>query len=508
MKINIEIIKNKVQDVQEGGDSKDSGSFFDPNRWGLPIEAVCDLGNRLYGFWERFRSCFKTKTRDTSHYAHAYLSGQLRMETDRNFANIGRKNGVTEQNMQHFMSNSPWSASDVVRQVQAEIKETPGLEKGGVLIVDESADEKSGDRSAGASRQYNGRHGKVDMSQVGTFLAYANLTCEVPVWTWADAELFLAEKWFDDDMKKLREHLGIPEDREFKTKIELAWEMIRRAQKNGLPFEGVCCDALYGRSDWFRSQMREDGITYMADIAKSTLVYLKEPELGVPEGRPGQRGPKPSEIQVLSEEKPVSVSSVIKDSDWKIILVRNTERGELCDAFAALRVWTVCDGEAAEEWLVIRHESGKKYSYSLSNAPADVCIERLAWLKCQRYFVERANQDAKSDAGWDEFQAQKYLAWEHHTAFCILACWFAAQTKLDWARTYERDSDLARELETDVLPCLSFANIRELLRAVMPLPNLTPEEATSQVVKHLLNRTHSRRSRMKNKIRETKIPFT
>jgi len=37
-------------------------------------------------------------------------------------------------------------------------------------------------------------------------------------------------------------------------------------------------------------------------------------------------------------------------------------------------------------------------SYASPNTP----FKRLAWLKCQRYFVERANQDAKSELGWDE----------------------------------------------------------------------------------------------------------
>jgi hypothetical protein len=42
-------------------------------------------------------------------------------------------------------------------------------------------------------------------------------------------------------------------------------------------------------------------------------------------------------------------------------------------------------------------------------------------------------------------------------------------------------------------------NVRELLRAVMPLPQLSREQAAEQVVKHLVNRTRSRRSRVKKK---------
>ncbi|HUX76696.1 MAG TPA: hypothetical protein VMY40_08670, partial [Anaerolineae bacterium] len=87
--------------------------------------------------------------------------------------------------------------------------------------------------------------------------------------------------------------------------------------------------------------------------------------------------------------------------------------------------------------------------------------------------------------------------WEHHLALVILAVWFAAQTKWEWAQKYVRDLSLALQFAVDVLPALSMANIRVLLRAAMPLPQPTPEEAVELVVKHLVNRTRSRASRLK-----------
>jgi len=160
------------------------------------------------------------------------------------------------------------------------------------------------------------------------------------------------------------------------------------------------------------------------------------------------------------------------------------------------RVWTLREDELAEEWLVIRHEYDHRYTYALSNAPADTPHQRLAWLKCVRHFVERANQDAKSETGWDELQAQKYPAWEHHLALTIMATWFIAQTKYDWATTYPRDAQLSQQMQLDTLPTLSVANVRELLQAVMPLPQLPPEQATHMVVKHLVKRSRSTRSRL------------
>ena len=82
-----------------------------------------------------------------------------------------------------------------------------------------------------------------------------------------------------------------------------------------------------------------------------------------------------------------------------------------------------------------------------------------------------------------------------------LASWFVAQTKLEWAQAYARDLELARQLEVEVLLVLSVANVRELLRAVLPLKQLSPEQATRLVIKHLVNRSRSTSSRLKTQHR-------
>lgn len=475
---------------------------FDPQRWGLPIKAVAGLADRLWRFWSRYRYCFQTQTNDSSEYAWVYMRGLLTMETKRNFANVARRVIDPDddgQNLQQFMSDSPWPAQLVVQQVRQEIAATPGLRTGGVLILDESADEKAGDHSAGAGRQYNGRLGKVEMSQVGTFLAFAKES----IWTWVDGELYLPKHWFTPEMAKVRQQLGIPSERRFATKIELGWRMIQRVKAQGLPFDAVLCDDLYGRSGWLRRKLDKEGIIYMADVPEDTQVYLTKPDFGVPLPRPKQRGPRPTRSRVLNEVKPVEVRQVIQHPDtiFRRFQVRSTERGQLEDPFAMRRVWTIRDGELAEEWLVVRHESGQRYSYALSNAPVDTPHDYLALLKCLRHFVERTNQDAKSELGWDEFQAQKYRAWEHNLALTILASWFVAQTKHEWAQTYARDPELAQQLEVEVLPALSVANVRELLQAVLPLHQLSREEAIRLVVKHLVNRSRSTACRLKAQCR-------
>ena len=156
------------------------------------------------------------------------------MDTERNYANIARR--VIDptddgQNLQQFMSDSPWSGEEVFKQIQTEIKERPELQDG-MLTLDESGDERAGGQSAGAARQYLGRLGKVEMGQVGVALGYY----ADEIWAMVDAELYLPESWFEKDLAKLRRQLHISDKRSFLTKQQLGVRLISRAQSQGLPF--------------------------------------------------------------------------------------------------------------------------------------------------------------------------------------------------------------------------------------------------------------------------------
>ncbi len=475
--------------------------LLDPDRWGLPAEAVDELPDRLQQIWQCYRSCFRTCTRDTSEYAYHYLSGLLRMKESRNFVEIGHTTDQAGENIQHFMSNSPWSAQAVYKQVQEEIAAMLVLQTGGALILDESADAKAGPCSAGAGRQRNGRLGKVDLCQVGVFLTFVLGL----IWTWVDSELFLPESWFAPEQEALRQKASVPEELAFRTKIELGWLMIQRALQYGLPFEFVACDDLYGRAKWFRAKLDQAHIVYIADVPRNTKVYLTRPIWGVP-AKSKRKGPRPKQPRVLSPEKDVPVWQVAEDAQthWCTLCVRPIERDQLIAPYAARRIWTLRDGHPTEEWLVMRREADGDVTYSLSNAPADTPLERLVWMESQRYFVERSIQDGKSGLGWDEFQAYKFRAWQHQTALTTLASWFIAQIQLDWTERFPRAPGLAEELGVEVLPRLSLANVCELLRAAMPLPTLSNREARELIVTHLLNRTRSRRSRLKKQASEAR----
>lgn len=359
-----------------------------------------------------------------------------------------------------------------------------------MLLVDESAAEKAGDHSAGAGRQHNGRLGKVEMSQVGVFLTLATPT----VSTWIDGELFLPEAWFEPAAAKRRAKAGIPAECTFQTKPELAWQLIQRAQANGIPFEAVAMDTLYGRSRRLRFQLDAAGIEYYADVPADTQVYLCRPQLIYTKTKKGKRAKRPIVVGQSYEVRTLALSQHLL---WQQMTLRPSEQGYLTADFARLPVWTLYNQTLRREWLLIRLDD-HRVTYTLSNAAWPIPLETMAWRKSHRYFAECSNHDSKSELGWDEFQAIKYQAWQHQLALTILASWFIAETRLDWANQYQHDPALLAYYEVEVLPRLSMANVRELLRAAMPLPQLSPTQAALLVVKHLDNRIRSRKSRLRN----------
>jgi SRSO17 transposase len=474
---------------------------LDPDRWGLPQEAVASLGRRLLGCWERFHDCFTTRTRDTSHLAHVYLQGLLLLPDERNYANIARRIIDPDndgQSLQQFMSDSPWNANAVFARIQQDIGSDPQL-RGGILSLDESGDKRSGELSAGAGRQYLGRLGKVDVGQVGVALSYSL----EDFWSMVDAELFLPENWFDDDHARLRKRLHIPASRTFATKPSIGLDLVLRAKARGLPFAAVTADAVYGRDSGLRAALDKEKISYVLDVPEDYPVYACQPVVGVP-ARTSNHGPAPSKPQVLNGVTSVEARSLLDETVvLQTVQLRQGERGVVEVDCWARRVWTITnDWQVRQEWLLVHRQGNDKMHFSLSNASADTPVATMMGWRGQRYFVERTFQDEKSELGWDELVAQKYRAWMHHAALDALALFFVMGVRREWSQKYPRAAELKEEFGLEKLPALSVANIRELLRAVLPLRQFTPAEARRVVVAHLEKRARSTRSRARKQERQ------
>src|SRR3954463_1682938 len=200
------------------------------------------------------------------------------------------------------------------------------------------------------------------------------------------------------------------EARTMRSKTDLALEMVRAARTRGMRFGWVGVDGGYGKGPAFLRALDDMGETFVADVHCDQRVWSEPPGLHVP-------APKAKGQRRLPSKQQAAVDGIAVDKlvagfgadDWTRCTLRESTRGPLRVDIAHRRVW-LWDGEEATArcWhLLVRREVGapKRIKYSLSNAPADTPLERLAEMQGERYWVERAFEDAKGECGLADYQA-------------------------------------------------------------------------------------------------------
>lgn len=374
-----------------------------------------------------------------------------------------------EQALQHFLSNSSWQERSVLDQVALEADQLIGGSEDSALLIDESGISKKGTKSVGVSRQWNGRLGKVDNCQVGVFAALSR----GPLAALIDTRLYLPHKWVDNPARC--NEAGIPtEAQRFKTKPELALEMIRHARELGVRYSWVGADGLYGNDPTFLRALDEQGEVFLVDVHKDQLIYLEAPNPQVPQSSMG-RGRKPCRRQ--SKISPIRVDQWLKqqpESAWEKMTLRESTKGTLNVEILHQRVW-LWDGEETEghHWhLLVRREikAPNEIKYSLSNASENTGSLKLAQMQGQRYWVERSFQDSKSHAGLSHYQARGWKAWHHHMALVMMALLFMLEERIKQQEDY---------------PLLSCSDIETLLAHFLPRRDIEADEVVRQMdVRH------------------------
>jgi SRSO17 transposase len=100
-------------------------------------------------------------------------------------------------------------------------------------------------------------------------------------------------------------------------------------------------------------------------------------------------------------------------------------------------IWDEKAGTVRRYSLIATQTLGKnsETKISLSNVAERVELKTLAWMQLQRYWVERAFEDAKSECGMADYQVRKWNAWHHHMALVMMA-----MPASPWVNTFRRGS--------------------------------------------------------------------
>src|SRR5690348_10407658 len=179
--------------------------------------------------------------------------------------------------LQQFIGEGAWDDDAILAEHHRLVAASLG-ERDGVLILDGSDVPKRGVHSAGVAAQWCGGTGTTANCQAGVFLGYASRTG----YTLLDRRLFLPEPWFDEEHAPLWRACRIPADVVFRTKAELAAEMVEQVQARGeLPATWLVCDEWFGRHQALLDRVDAAGLSYLAKVPRNTQVWpLREPTDG------------------------------------------------------------------------------------------------------------------------------------------------------------------------------------------------------------------------------------
>jgi SRSO17 transposase len=323
------------------------------------------------------------------------------------------------QSLLHFIGQSPWSDEPVLTKVREMV--LPSIERHGPIeawIIDDTSFPKQGSHSVGVATQYCGEYRKQHNCQVAVSLSVANHYASLPV----AFRLYLPQEWAADEAR--RRKVGVPAEIRFKSKQEIALEQIRWAYAAGLPRGVVLIDADYGRSAKLRMEMAALGLSYVAAIQSSPLVW--RPGSGPRAGRGGPKKGRHGEPNVVSVKQ---LALSLPAEEWQRIEWREGTAGFLSSRFARLRVRVAhryATVDTPMDWLLIEWPDSEEepIKYWLSNLPEDISFRNLVDITKLRWRIERDYQELKQEVGLRHFEGRGWRGFHHHATLCIAAYGF------------------------------------------------------------------------------------
>jgi SRSO17 transposase len=312
-----------------------------------------------------------------------------------------------------------------------------------VLIVDETADEKSSGDCAGASHQYSGTVGGTALCQVAVTLTYATPAGHALI----GRALYLPGDWAGDDER--RELAGVPDEVAFATKPQLADDLLRHAHDQGIQAAFTAGDEVYGGLS-LRKGIRERGTGYVLAVRSNCAVTLS-PRLRLSVKKAAGLV-KPA---MWHRMRTGSATKGAKDYDWAMIAVTPDDTPEGHD-----------DGHAF--LLLRRHRYTGTVSYYLCWSPVPVPLAKLIAVAVARWRIEEDHQQAKQVTGLDSGQVTTWTSWHRWTAISLLAYIFLAVAAA-LQRALDEDGALV-----ELIPVTIPELLRQLRGTVIPEPRRNP----------------------------------
>ena len=374
----------------------------------------------LEDFAARFDELFGTlaQRRGFRDYLQGLLSPRERNKTLTALAGAEPVVGAQHpdvQRLQFFLSEAPWDAEAInARRLEVLLADpATAPHEDGVLVIDDTGDRKDGRATAHVAPQYLGSRGKVENGIVAVSSLWADERVYYPVHVrpYEPAERLPGGK----------------KDPAFRTKPQLAVELVDAALEAGVVFRAVVTDCTYGENPTFEGALWGAELPFVMGLKPSTGTWAPADAAHTPEEaarRLRWGGPDAPGDWTRVERR---FRDGHAESWWAVDLVF---AGYGPDRSVRLVVATT--DPAALPPLSTRYlttnlpRPGSPQAAEAPFAPAD--LAEVVRLYALRNWVEQGYKQAKHELGWADFQVRTDRAIRRHWALVCCAfsfCWRA-----------------------------------------------------------------------------------
>ena len=268
-----------------------------------------------------------------------------------------------------------------------------------VGALDETGQEKAGTATAGVKRQHMGCAGGVENGINTVHLSYVRQDTGHAL---IGARQWIPREQIADPVRSLA--TGLPLDLEFRTKGQLAIDILGDALADGVLLDFACGDEVYGSCTQLREFLQDTGLAYVLRVPSNFRVTLA-----------GGMTLTCAEV----------VRALGKDLRWEIRSAGNGSKGQRWYAWA----W-IGAASRLHHLLIRRHirtgELAFHYCFVPAGQPAG--MTRLIRAAGLRWPVEEDFEFGKDDFGLDQSQVRLYTAITRHTVLVMAALAICAVT--------------------------------------------------------------------------------
>jgi SRSO17 transposase len=343
-----------------------------------------DIERRLAPYFER------TEPRQR---AMAYLRGLMSPAERKNSWQLAEVSGdATPYAFQHLLRRALWDPEAVRDELRRYVLQHLG-DPEAVLVLDETGFLKKGRHSAGVARQYSGTAGKVDNCQIGVFLGYASPLGHALV----DRELYLPEEWTDD--RERCRHAGIPADRHFATKPQLARQMLARALAAGVPARWVTGDSVYGNDRRLRMWLEAQPQAYVLAVSGQESVWLG-----------------------WQQRRVKTLLAALPDDGWTRLSAGDGTKGPRWYDWRWLPLAEPLE-PGWRRWLLVRRSGSdpKDVTAYVVFAPQATSLAEVVRVAGSRWTIESGFEGAKGEVGLADYEVRSWTGWYRHMTLAMWA---------------------------------------------------------------------------------------